>query len=46
MFMNMEIMFHILIEENVRKLKTKILWLIQYFEYLHGILYTDGDCHV
>ena len=33
MFMSMEIMFHILIEENVGKLKTKILRLMQYFEY-------------
>ena len=36
MFMSMEIMFHILIEENVGKLKTKILRLIQYFEYRQG----------
>ena len=39
MFMSMEIMFDILIEENVGKLKTKILWQIQYFVCQQGTLY-------
>ena len=46
MFMTMETMFHILIEENVGKLKTKVLWLIQYFEYRQGTLYTYEVTHV